>query len=90
MCVEAIAYLISTRTPLQGFFPLSTSQVYIWERGKGIGRVQYLTQEHNGWSLLGDKIGFFLIIRLPCLLLWSLWYKSLPIVLHYILLMGTI
>ena len=57
MYVEAIAYLISTRTPLQGFFPLSTSQFYIWERGKGIVRVQYLIQEHNGWSLLGDKIG---------------------------------
>ena len=57
MYVEAIAYLISTRTPLQGFFPLSTSQFYIWERGKSIVRVQYLTQEHNGWSLLGDKIG---------------------------------
>ena len=48
MYVEAIAYLISTRTLLQGFFPLSTSQFYIWERGKGIVRVQYLTQEHNG------------------------------------------
>ena len=57
MYVEAIAYLISTRTLLQGFFPLSTSQFYIWEMGKGIVRVQYLTQEHNGSSLLGDKIG---------------------------------
>ena len=57
MYVETIAYLILSRTPLQGFFPLSTSQFYIWEKGKGIVRVQYLTQEHNGWSLLGDKIG---------------------------------
>ena len=57
MYVEAIALLISTRTPLQRFFPLSTSQFYSWERGKGIVRVQYLTQEHNGWSLLGDEIG---------------------------------
>ena len=56
MYMEAIAYLILTRTPLQGFFPLSTSQFYIWERGKGIVRVQYLTQEHNGGSLLGNKI----------------------------------
>ena len=57
MYVKAIAYLISTRTPLQGFFSVSTFQFYTWERGKGIVRVQYLTQEHNGWSLLGDKIG---------------------------------
>ena len=63
MHVEAIAYLTSTRTPLQGFFPLSTSQLYIWERGKGIVRVQYLTQEHNGWSLLGDKIGLLKVAR---------------------------
>ena len=35
MYVEAIAYLISTRIPLQGFFPLSTSQFYIWEKGEG-------------------------------------------------------
>ena len=42
MHVEAIAYLISTRTPLQGFFPLSTSQFYIWERGKGIVRERQL------------------------------------------------
>ena len=47
MYVEAIAYLISTRTPLQGFFPLSTSQFYIWERGKGIVRVQYPFHEHK-------------------------------------------
>ena len=57
MYVEAIAYLISTHTPLQGFLLPTTSWFYIWERGKGIVRVQYLTQEHNGWSLLGDKIG---------------------------------
>ena len=46
MYVEAIAYLISTRTPLQGFFPLSTSQFYIWEKGKGIVRVQWVLQFH--------------------------------------------
>ena len=43
MYVEAIAYLILTRTPLQGFFSLNTSQ----GEGEGIVRVQYLTQEHN-------------------------------------------
>ena len=72
MYVEAIAYLISTLTPLQGFFLLSTSQLYIWEREKGFVRVQYITQEHNGWSLLGDKIGLLnhSATMPPPLILW--------------------
>ena len=59
MYVEAIAYLISTPTSLQGFFPPSTSLFCIWEREKGIVKVQYLTKEHNGWSQVGDQIELF-------------------------------
>ena len=48
MYVEAIAYLISAPTPLQGFFPLSTSQFYIWERGKALWGYSILPKNTMG------------------------------------------
>ena len=89
MYVEAFAYLISTHTPLQGFLPPPIPSFTSLRGGIALWEHSILHKNTMGDPRCGTKLDF-LIIRLPCLLLWSLLLELiLPIVQLNILLMGT-